>query len=284
MSTTDSRADKYSKNTDDFPFYNASLIYNYDVLARAFSSSFQFNTNLFNIFVEIYSIYLDTISRLDGSGKDQPELDKTLRTKFGKVFEERFREERFLRNLSDTVASNSELIKITCLGKIYQHLSNKFSVWNNNYVEPIRDILYRTPSQKICELEKYSLFRYDKPALPISERKNVQMQNHDHEEKSESPPVLVIYAFINRHYILDLLPEVSVVRNLLYQGLDIFATDWGTPSVYDRTLTIGHFVNRYIDCSVDLIRRITKSDKVSLLGYCWGVISHLCTLLYILKK
>jgi polyhydroxyalkanoate synthase len=110
------------------------------------------------------------------------------------------------------------------------------------------------------------------------------MQNHDHEEKSKSPPVLVIYAFINRHYILDLLPEVSVVRNLLYQGLDIFAADSGTPSVCDRTLTIGHFVNRYIDSSVDLIRRITKSDKVSLLGYCWGVISHLCTLLYILKK
>ena len=116
MSTTDSRADQYSKNTDDFPFYNASLIYNYDVPCTVLDS-FQFNTNLFNIFVEIYSIYRDTISRLDGSGKDQPELDKTLRTKFGKVFEERFREERFLRNLSDTVASNSQLIKITGLGK-----------------------------------------------------------------------------------------------------------------------------------------------------------------------
>jgi len=83
-------------------------------------------------------------------------------------------------------------------------------------------------------------------------------------------PVLVIYAFINRHYILDLLPKVSVIRNLLNQGLDIFATDWGTPSVYDKNLTIGHFINNYIDKSVDYIRRITKSDKVSLFGYCWG--------------
>jgi len=80
----------------------------------------------------------------------------------------------------------------------------------------------------------------------------------------------VIYSVINRRYILDLLPEASVVRNLLYQGLDIFATDWGTPSAYDRTLTIGHFVNRHIDRSVDTIRRITNSEKVSLLGYCWG--------------
>ena len=100
--------------------------------------------------------------------------------------------------------------------------------------------------------------------------KNVQMQSHDNEEKNVASPMLVIYAFINRHYILDLLPEISVVRNLLYQGLDIYATDWGTPSVYDRTLTMGHFVNKYIDSSVDIIRRITKSDKVSLLGYCWG--------------
>ena len=80
----------------------------------------------------------------------------------------------------------------------------------------------------------------------------------------------MIYAFINRHYILDLLPEVSVVRNLLNQGLDIFATDWGTPSAYDKSLTLGHFVNKYMDKSVDLIRKITNSDKVSLFGYCWG--------------
>ena len=80
----------------------------------------------------------------------------------------------------------------------------------------------------------------------------------------------MIYAFINRHYILDLLPEVSVVRNLLNQGLDIFATDWGTPSAYDKSLTLAHFVNKYMDKSVDLIRKITNSDKVSLFGYCWG--------------
>jgi polyhydroxyalkanoate synthase len=44
----------------------------------------------------------------------------------------------------------------------------------------------------------------------------------------------------------------------------------GTPSAYDRSLTIGHFVNRYLDHSIDFIRKLTKSDKVSLFGYCWG--------------
>ena len=145
---------------------------------------------------------------------------------------------------------------------MYKHLSNKISLWNNDFIEPIRDNLFRTPSEKICEIEKYSLFHYIRPHNAAAENGNNLNQINT--------PVLVIYAFINRHYILDLLPQVSVTRSLLSQGLDIFATDWGTPSVYDKSLTIGHFVNRYLDKSIDFIRKITKSDKVSLLGYCWG--------------
>jgi polyhydroxyalkanoate synthase len=72
--------------------------------------------------------------------------------------------------------------------------------------------------------------------------------------RSNFAPLLIVYAFINRHYILDLVPEVSVVRNLLTQGFDIFATDWGTPSTYDKDLTIGHFVYSYMDKFVEFIR------------------------------
>ncbi len=44
----------------------------------------------------------------------------------------------------------------------------------------------------------------------------------------------------------------------------------GYPSTYDKDLTIGHFVNNYVDRAVDLIRKTTNSDKISLFGYCWG--------------
>ena len=96
-----------------------------------------------------------------------------------------------------------------------------------------------------------------------SELKNSQIHSLGNVEKNIISPVIVNYAFINRHYILDLLPEIGVVWNLLFQGLDIYATDWGTPSVYDRSLTVGPFVNRYVDSSIDIIRRITRSDRVS---------------------
>jgi len=260
---------QYNNNKNTFHFYNGSFVNTYNAFAEALSSSTQFNTELWNAFAEAVPIYFSTISEYNKSWKDLSELDKILRNKFRKVFNQKFREERFVNTLSDTVASYSELAKNTGLGKMYQHFSNRLSGWNNDFIEPIRDTFCRTPSQRISELEKYSLFRYDRPITSTTQNGGMSI-SQEKEYSSSSSPVLVIYAFINRHYILDLLSEVSVVGNLLNQGLDIFATDWGTPSAYDKSLTIGHFVNRHIDKSIDFIRKITKSDKVSLFGYCWG--------------
>jgi polyhydroxyalkanoate synthase len=258
--TTTSSSNEYIQST--FPFYDNSFLDIFNAFAQALTNTTRFNTILFNAFADAYPIYLNVISQYNKSWKDLSELDKILRSRYRKAFDEKFREKKFIDTLSDTITSYSELARVTGLGNMYKHFSNKISLWNNDFIEPIRDNLFRTPSEKICEIEKYSLFHYIRPHNAAAENGNNLNQNNT--------PVLVIYAFINRHYILDLLPQVSVTRSLLNQGLDIFATDWGTPSVYDKSLTIGHFVNRYLDKSIDFIRKITKSDKVSLLGYCWG--------------
>ncbi len=70
--------------------------------------------------------------------------------------------------------------------------------------------------------------------------------------------------------LLILVPDSSIVRNLQSQGFDIFATDWVTPSSYDKKLTIGHYVNNYLADALDQITKHTGSVKVSLFGYCWG--------------
>jgi class III poly(R)-hydroxyalkanoic acid synthase PhaC subunit len=102
------------------------------------------------------------------------------------------------------------------------------------------------------------------------EKEEKTITSYTHLTDISTTPVLIIYAFINRHYILDLIPDSSIVRNLQRQGLDIFATDWGTPSAYDKKLTIGHYVNNYLTDAIDHITKHTGSDKVSLFGYCWG--------------
>ena len=209
--------------------------------------------------VDAYSIYLGIVFD-PSSGQNLKELEKTVRTRIQTMFDERFRHEDFINALSDTIAVFSDFAKYTGSSQIYQNFSNLFSIWNNTLIEPIRDTYWRTPSHKICEIEKYSLFRYDRATVDRRNSSAGDIQT----------PLLIVYSFINRHYILDLLPEVSIVRSFLKQGFDIFATEWGTPGPYDRELTIGHFVNEYMDKSVDFIRNITKSDKVSILGYCWG--------------
>ena len=144
-----SSIDEYNnKNKNNTLFYDdSSLVNESNIFSRAFLLSMQFNIKLCNALAESYPIYLSTISEYNQSWKNLSELDKILRSRFRKFLDEKFREESFVNTLSDTIASYSELAKITGLGKIYQYLSNIFSVWNNNFVEPIRDTLYRTPSQ-----------------------------------------------------------------------------------------------------------------------------------------
>ena len=268
MTTTTSRSDQYSKSV--FSLYADSFTDAYNTFIRALSSSAQFNIVLYKAFSQFYPMYLDIISEYNKSWKDLSELDKVLRSRFRKAFDEKFRDADFINRLSDAITSYSELAKVTGLGQMYRDYSNGSSIWNNKFIEPIRDTLYRTPSEKICEIEKYSLFHYKRPSPTTSTISATEKVGISINQKAATTPVLIIYAFINRHYILDLLPEVSVVRSLLNQGLDIFAADWGTPSTYDKSLTISHFVNSYLDKSIDLIRKFTKSDKVSLFGYCWG--------------
>jgi polyhydroxyalkanoate synthase len=83
-------------------------------------------------------------------------------------------------------------------------------------------------------------------------------------------PVLVVYALVNRYYILDLQPDKSCVRSLLDDGMDVYMIDWGYPSGADRFLTIDDYVNGYLDNAVEQVRKLSGSDKVTLFGVCQG--------------
>lgn len=88
--------------------------------------------------------------------------------------------------------------------------------------------------------------------------------------KQVQTPILVVYALVNRYYILDLQPDKSVVRKLLDEGFDIYVLDWGYPSGSDRFLTMNDYINGYLNNAVDKIRKISGIDKITLLGVCQG--------------
>lgn len=89
-------------------------------------------------------------------------------------------------------------------------------------------------------------------------------------EKNHPVPILMVYALVNRYYILDLQPDKSVVRKLLDDGFDVYIIDWGYPSGMDRYLTLDDYVNGYLNNAVDIVRKRSGLDKITLMGICQG--------------
>lgn len=95
-------------------------------------------------------------------------------------------------------------------------------------------------------------------------------------EKPYPVPVLIVYAFVNRYYILDLQPDKSVINKLLNEGFDVYIIDWGYPSGADRYLTLDDYVNGYINSAVDKIREWSEMDRITLFGVCQGGLFPQC--------
>jgi polyhydroxyalkanoate synthase len=94
-------------------------------------------------------------------------------------------------------------------------------------------------------------------------------------------PLIIVYALINKSYILDLQPNKSWIKNILDQGINVYLVDWKSPGKFDKFTTIDDYVNLFIYECVELVKSIENIDKVSLQGYCMGAtMSLIYTSLY----
>src|SRR5690242_1748717 len=89
-------------------------------------------------------------------------------------------------------------------------------------------------------------------------------------------PILIVYALVNRPYMVDLQNDRSLVKNLLEQGEDVYLIDWGYPDGADRWLTLDDYLNGYLDRCVDAVRHRHGLDAINLLGICQGGAFSLC--------
>jgi polyhydroxyalkanoate synthase len=90
------------------------------------------------------------------------------------------------------------------------------------------------------------------------------------------PPLLIVYALVNRPYMMDLQPDRSLIRRLLELGLDVFLIDWGYPDGADRFVDLNDYINGYIDRCVTQVLRAHGSEALNLLGVCQGGAFSLC--------
>lgn len=109
------------------------------------------------------------------------------------------------------------------------------------------------------------------PSEVVYEEGRLRLQRY----QSDSPPrfktpLVIVFALVNRPYILDLLPGKSVVSHFVKAGFDTYLIDWGTPDHADRHLTFDSYINGYLRNVVDVVRERTGSEQVNILGYCMG--------------
>src|SRR3990172_8371231 len=156
-----------------------------------------------------------------------------------------------------------------------------------NYLE---SLMQQTEKLKDKFIKGVELALTNPPAIKVgitphevnfTENKLRLLHYHPVVEKPHPVPLILIFALVNRPYILDLKPGKSVVEVLLKKGVDVYLIDWGTPGDEDKHLNLNHYINRYIKKVVEKVKKISGSDKVSLLGYCMGgTMSAMYTALY----
>ena len=94
-------------------------------------------------------------------------------------------------------------------------------------------------------------------------------------------PLLCVPSLINRHYVMDLIPERSLVRYLLGRGIDVYMLDWGTATPVDRYRPFDEYIAGLLRRAVAAVRQASGSSAVSLLGYCMGgLFAAIYTVLY----
>jgi polyhydroxyalkanoate synthase len=109
------------------------------------------------------------------------------------------------------------------------------------------------------------------PTRTVYREDNLRLLSYETDvEKRFETPLLFVFALVNRPYILDLRTGKSVVSHFVSAGFDTYNIDWGKPADGDRYLGLEDYVLRYMDHSVDQVRKRTGVEKINLLGYCMG--------------
>ena len=81
----------------------------------------------------------------------------------------------------------------------------------------------------------------------------------------DGAPLLVVPSLVNRAYVLDLLPEHSMLRFLAAGGVRPLLLDWGYPDEAERAFSLSDYIAGRLERAME-----TVGGKLTLAGYCMG--------------
>lgn len=115
----------------------------------------------------------------------------------------------------------------------------------------------QTPKQTIWTLNKAKLYRYT-PVVPAAQRHPV--------------PLFLVFAIMNRPYVLDLRPGNSFVEYMVRRGYDVYLMDWGSPGPDDVNLKFDDYALEYLPRAIRKIKAVSGREEFTILGWCLGAL------------
>jgi polyhydroxyalkanoate synthase len=82
-------------------------------------------------------------------------------------------------------------------------------------------------------------------------------------------PLLIVFSLINRPYVVDLLPERSLVGRLGAAGRDVWLLDWGS-AADGASGDLAHYTLELLPAAAAEVLGATGADELHVLGYCMG--------------
>ena len=117
-----------------------------------------------------------------------------------------------------------------------------------------RPAIAQTPKDTVWRRDKAQLWRY----------------RAEGETVRYAPPILIVHSLVSKSYVLDLMPNNSMIRYLLGEGFDVFLLDWGVADPAEAQNTLEDYVDDYIPEAIEATLREAGTDEVNLIGYCFG--------------
>jgi polyhydroxyalkanoate synthase len=97
-------------------------------------------------------------------------------------------------------------------------------------------------------------------------------------------PLLIMSAWINKYYILDLQQENSLVKWMVDQGYTVFVISWVNPDANLSKKTFDDYLKEGPLAAMDTVQKITGEKEVNLIGYCLGGTLLAITLAWLTAK
>lgn len=157
-----------------------------------------------------------------------------------------------LQQLAEDMERSKDSLKIT------QTDTTAFEVGRN---------LALSPGKVVYQNDLFQLLHYE-PATPTVHAR----------------PFLLVPPWINKFYVLDLVPEKSFIRYIVEQGFSVFVISWVNPDERLAAKTFEDYMKEGILEAASVASTICDGKKCNVLGYCVGGTLLGTTLAYLATK